>query len=322
MAVGRSPPAQEIGASSGRSRRRRRRCWTFVHPGRARPALSPADLEILTACAAQIAQTVRQRRLTEQAAGAEQQAESERRRTALAAAAGRALSGRVASAKHALVTLRATPSGARDVELIDRVERAVDRIGVLAAQLEDLARARAGALDVRLRQVDVAEVVAAASMSWVPVIMRWMCVCPMSCPTSCPTRRSSRVGSPLFSYSGGSSETVLTAGKCLRVSRRYMVISAGTPRSRCANIGRCTRLACTPRSSSCSGVSQLRRRAGDQHIALVGTFHHPDRDVDVDAEPVRSDALRPPSMDADPHCWGNIRPPQRFSVVVEPSAPR
>ena len=32
--------------------------------------------------------------------------------------------------------------------------------------------------------------------------------------------------------------------------------------------------------------------AGDQHTALDRTFHHPDRDVDVDAEPVRSDALR------------------------------
>ncbi|HYB36350.1 MAG TPA: DUF4118 domain-containing protein [Mycobacterium sp.] len=125
-------------------------------------ALSPADVEIFTACAAQITQNMRQRRLSQRAVGAEQEAESERRRTALAAAAGRALAGGVASAKRAVAALRAAPAAARDVAPIDTVERAVDRIGVLASQLEYLARARAGALDVRMRQVDVAEVVAAA----------------------------------------------------------------------------------------------------------------------------------------------------------------
>ncbi len=126
------------------------------------PALSPADLEIFTACAAQIAEYLGQRRLSQRAAGAEQQAESERTRTALAAAAGRALSEGVESAKRAVATLRAIPAAAREGEPIDTLERAVDRIGVLANQLSDVARARAGALDVRIRQVDVAEVVAAA----------------------------------------------------------------------------------------------------------------------------------------------------------------
>jgi two-component system sensor histidine kinase KdpD len=126
------------------------------------PALSAADLEIFTACAAQIAEYLRQRRLSQRVAGAEQQAESERTRTALAGAAGRALSEGVDSAKRAVAALRAIPAGARDSEPIDTLERAVDRIGVLANQLEDVAKARAGALDVRIRQVDVAEVVAAA----------------------------------------------------------------------------------------------------------------------------------------------------------------
>ncbi len=126
------------------------------------PALSAADLEIFTACAAQIAEYLSQRKLSERAAGAEQQAQSERMRTAMAAAAGRALVDGVDSAKRAVVALRATPAAAREGEPIDTLERAVDRIGVLANQLEDVARARAGALDVRIRQVDVAEVVAAA----------------------------------------------------------------------------------------------------------------------------------------------------------------
>jgi len=126
------------------------------------PALSAADLEIFTACAAQIAEYLGQRRLSQRAAGAEQRAESERTRTALAAAAGRALADGVESAKRAVATLRAIPAAAREGEPIDTLERAVDRIGVLANQLDDVARARAGALDVRIRQVDVAEVVAAA----------------------------------------------------------------------------------------------------------------------------------------------------------------
>lgn len=126
------------------------------------PVLSAADMEIFTACASQIAQNLRQRRLSQRAAGAEQEAESERRRTALTAAAGRALSDGVDSARRAVAAVRATPAGARDSEQIDTLERAVDRIGVLAGQLEDVAKARAGALDVRIRQVDVAEVVAAA----------------------------------------------------------------------------------------------------------------------------------------------------------------
>ncbi|MGO8851815.1 DUF4118 domain-containing protein [Mycobacterium sp.] len=126
------------------------------------PALSAADLEIFTACAAQIAEYLGQRRLSRRAAGAEQEAESERMRTALAAAAGRALAEGVDSAKRAVAALRAMPTVARESEQIDTLERAVDRIGVLAKQLDDVARARAGALDVRIRQVDVAEVVAAA----------------------------------------------------------------------------------------------------------------------------------------------------------------
>jgi two-component system, OmpR family, sensor histidine kinase KdpD len=126
------------------------------------PALSAADLEIFTACATQIAEYLGQRKLSQRAAGAEQQAQSERMRTALAAAAGRALVDSAEAAKRAVGALRATPTPERDGEPIDTLERAVDRIGVLANQLEDVAKARAGALDVRIRQVDVAEVVAAA----------------------------------------------------------------------------------------------------------------------------------------------------------------
>ena len=126
------------------------------------PALSAADLEIFTACAAQIAEYLGQRRLSQRAAGAEQQAESEHMRTALAAAAGRALAEGVDLAKRAVAALRAIPAVEREGESIDTLESAVDRIGVLAKQLDDVARARAGALDVRMRQVDVAEVVAAA----------------------------------------------------------------------------------------------------------------------------------------------------------------
>ena len=138
---------------------------SLILAGRGR-ALPPADLEIFAACAAQMAETVRQRRLTEQAASAEQRAggEDERRRAALAAATGHVLPGPVATAKQALTSLRALlpASGAVEKTLVDAVEHSVDQVGVLVQQLADVVQARAGALDVHLRPVDVAEVVSAA----------------------------------------------------------------------------------------------------------------------------------------------------------------
>jgi two-component system sensor histidine kinase KdpD len=138
---------------------------SLILAGRGR-ALPPADLEIFAACAAQMAETVRQRRLTEQAASAEQRVggEDERRRAALAAATGHVLPGPVATAKQALTSLRALlpASGAVEKTLVDAVEHSVDQVGVLVQQLADVVQARAGALDVHLRPVDVAEVVSAA----------------------------------------------------------------------------------------------------------------------------------------------------------------
>jgi len=129
-------------------------------------ALPPADLEIFAACAAQVAETVRRRRLTEQTASAEQRAggEGERRRAALAAATSHVLPGPIATAKQALTSLRALlpASRAEEKTLVDTAEHSVDRIGVLVQQLADVVQARAGALDVHLRPVDVAEVVSAA----------------------------------------------------------------------------------------------------------------------------------------------------------------
>jgi two-component system, OmpR family, sensor histidine kinase KdpD len=135
----------------------------LILAGRGR-ALPPADQEIFDACAAQMAETVRQRRLTEEAASAEQGAGRERRRATLAAATGRVLPGPVATAKQALTSLRALlpASRAEEKTLVDTAEHSVDRIGVLVQQLADIVQARAGALDVHLRPVDVAEVVSVA----------------------------------------------------------------------------------------------------------------------------------------------------------------
>jgi two-component system sensor histidine kinase KdpD len=136
---------------------------SLVLCGRGR-ALPPADVEIFAACAAQMAETVRQRRLTEQAASAEEQAGEERRRAALAAATGHVLPGPLAAAKQALRSLRALlpVSGAEEKTLVDTAEHSVDRIGVFVQQLADIVQARAGALDVHLQRLDVAEVVGAA----------------------------------------------------------------------------------------------------------------------------------------------------------------
>ena len=155
------------------------------------PALSAADLEIFTACAAQIAEYLGQRRLSQRAAGAEQQAESERTRTALAAAAGRALSEGVDSAKRAVAALRAIPAVAREGEPIDTLERAVDRIGVLANQLTMWP----GPGPVR----SMCEYVRWMSPRWwplrstnlVPVTTRWTSCCQKTCPMWFPTLRCS-----------------------------------------------------------------------------------------------------------------------------------
>ncbi len=136
---------------------------SLVLAGRGR-ALPPPDLEIFHACAAQVAEVFRERRLAEQAASAVEQAGGERQRAALAAAAGHLLSGPVAAARQSLGSLRSlSPEpGPEQKALIDHAEHAVDRVGLLAQQLTDLARARAGALDVHLSPVDLADVVATA----------------------------------------------------------------------------------------------------------------------------------------------------------------
>lgn len=137
---------------------------SMILAGRDR-VLPPTDLQIFAACAAQVAETVRHRRLAEQAASAEQRADTERQRSALVAAAGRVLSEPVSSARRALTALRTLESSATTAEtkpLLDTVEQSIDRISVLVQELADLARARARALNVHLRPVDIAEVVTAA----------------------------------------------------------------------------------------------------------------------------------------------------------------
>ncbi|HEY5472861.1 MAG TPA: hypothetical protein VIK32_06685, partial [Candidatus Limnocylindrales bacterium] len=135
---------------------------SLILAGRGR-ALPSADLEIFAACAAQMAETVRRRRLTEQAASAERVG-GERRRAALAAATGHVLPGPVTTAKQALTSLRALlpVSSAEEKTLVDAAEHSVDSIGVLVQQLADVVQARAGALDVHLQPVDVVEVVDSA----------------------------------------------------------------------------------------------------------------------------------------------------------------
>ena len=135
---------------------------SLVLAGRGR-ALPPADLQLFAACGTQVAETVRQRRLTEEATGAERQLGVERQRASLAVAASHVLSGPVASAKQAVISLRAFTSPVETTEkvlLLDTIEESIDGIGMLLQELADLAQARAGTLDVHLRPVDVAEVVA------------------------------------------------------------------------------------------------------------------------------------------------------------------
>jgi two-component system, OmpR family, sensor histidine kinase KdpD len=136
---------------------------TLVLAGRGR-ALSPPDRQIFSACAVEIATSVRTRRLVDEAAAAERAAGGERQRGELAAAVARMLSDTVAGARGAIDELRTVepPSEQRAKDLLDAIEELVNRMYVLVLQLNDVARTRAGALDLHLRPVDVREVVVAA----------------------------------------------------------------------------------------------------------------------------------------------------------------
>ena len=137
---------------------------SFTLAGRGR-VLGTDDTRVLYACAIQVVAGITRRRQDEQDTHAAQHEADVRSRSALLAATGQYAGGQLAEAQAALAALAdhgaaATPDDR--AALIATARRAVDRIGRLVADLSDLSRLHAGALETYLRPVDLDEVIAAA----------------------------------------------------------------------------------------------------------------------------------------------------------------
>jgi two-component system sensor histidine kinase KdpD len=137
---------------------------TFTLAGRGR-VLGTDDTRVLYACAVQVVAGITLRRRDEQDAHAAQHEADLRSRSALLAATGQYARGQLAEAQAALAALAdhgaaATPDDRAALLAVAR--RAVDRIGRLVADLSDLSRLHAGALETYIRPVDLDEVIAAS----------------------------------------------------------------------------------------------------------------------------------------------------------------
>ncbi|AHH97512.1 sensor histidine kinase [Kutzneria albida] len=115
------------------------------------------DRQVLLACATQLAADLSHQRITEHAAELDERAAADRTRGTLLATATHDLQTALNQARDALAKL-----ADQDGEHVAATSAAVERIGLLVADLLVLTRLRAGALDLYLRAVDVDEVIAAA----------------------------------------------------------------------------------------------------------------------------------------------------------------
>jgi two-component system, OmpR family, sensor histidine kinase KdpD len=121
----------------------------------------PGDLQVLSSCAAQIVAGVGYRRQEEQHAQAARHAADLRSRAALLAATGESAREQLAAARADLTALAEGGPGDRAALLADAC-RAVDHLSRLVADLGDLSRLHAGAVETYLRPVDLDEVMAAS----------------------------------------------------------------------------------------------------------------------------------------------------------------
>ncbi|MFD9813383.1 DUF4118 domain-containing protein [Streptomyces sp. NPDC059080] len=128
------------------------------------PALSAEDRRVLAACAAELGLVHTRGRLTGSGGPDDLLADAERTRASLLLAAGRDLRAPLRAAEKALVRLR-RGAGKRtrdEKRLLDTAHAAVHRAGQLVADLDDLSRLHAGALELYLRPVDLNEALGAA----------------------------------------------------------------------------------------------------------------------------------------------------------------
>ncbi|WP_274918453.1 DUF4118 domain-containing protein [Streptomyces sp. WZ-12] len=137
-------------------------CLTLAARG---PGLSVEDRRLLDACAAELGLAHARGRIAGPGGPGDPFADAERTRAALLLAAGRDLRAPLRTAEDALVRLRRRPAPERDPDerrLLDSARTAVHRAAQLVADLDDLSRLHAGALDLYLRPVDLNEALGAA----------------------------------------------------------------------------------------------------------------------------------------------------------------
>ena len=109
---------------------------------------------------------------------------------------------------------------------------------------------------------------------------------------------------------GGSSSSSSIPGNGLRDFNRYMTRSAGTPSCLAAKTCLRSRLASTPSNSKSSSAIPSNVACRHHQLTPGRPVHHPRGDIHIDAQPVRTDPLRPAGVDPDPH-------PRRVTVHVK-----
>ncbi|MFD4230377.1 DUF4118 domain-containing protein [Streptomyces sp. NPDC058545] len=127
--------------------------------------LSAEDRRVLAACAAELGLAHARGRIAWRSGDTDTFADAERTRASLLLAAGRDLRAPLHAAEEALVRLqlrRAGLPGSEDTQLVGAARAAVHRAAQLVADLDDVSRLHAGALDLYLRPVDLNEALGAA----------------------------------------------------------------------------------------------------------------------------------------------------------------
>lgn len=132
------------------------------------PELFAEDRRLLRTLAAAAARAWEERRLSEQAAHAQQLAETDRTRSALLAAVGHDLRTPLAGIKASVSSLRQTDmmwTPEEQDELLASIEDSTDRLNDVLTNLLAMSRIQAGALTVHIDRVAVDKTVAAALLS-------------------------------------------------------------------------------------------------------------------------------------------------------------
>ncbi|MEU7875410.1 DUF4118 domain-containing protein [Dactylosporangium sp. NPDC049140] len=136
---------------------------TLTLAGRGR-ALGDSDQRVLVACAVQIAACLDRQQLAERAADADQQIAADRARTTMLLATQRELQAPLAQIQDTLdrlATQESLSAGQRH-ELAATGQASLARIATCLTDLQNLGQARAGALDIHLRPVELDDVLSAA----------------------------------------------------------------------------------------------------------------------------------------------------------------